>query len=294
MEEGSSYAESRDARVSLLLMIRQFKKAVTTHFEASKDVTPAISAREYSNLQEDGRRISNQFECLKRELPGIFDLTKPPFSELFPSMVRDYTAVSLYCLSTAWNARPDLDNFGSPTEGERRASHHDWKSLFGLCAPELQARFPNIGMTPNNDIDTHLNIFRSACEMIIDEFPITDQQEAQRREAEMNRPPDQVTTINVLGSGNTIVNHSTVTHAFNRVKAAHSEEVAKMLLDVEAAINKSGNKEAAENFESFNEELAKPEPKKSLLKTLWQGTLAALPTLKELPDVVAKISELFA
>ena len=32
-----------------------------------------------------------------------------------------------------------------------------------------------------------------------------------------------------------------------------------MLLDVEAAINKSGNKEAAENFKSFNEELAKPE-----------------------------------
>ena len=111
----------------------------------------------------------------------------------------------------------------------------------------------------------------------------------------MNRPPDQVTTINVLGSGNTIVNHSTVTHAFNRVKAAHSEEVAKMLLDVEAAINKSGNKEAAwRTSDRLMRELAKPEPKKSLLKTLWQGTLAALPTLKELPDVVAKISELFA
>ena len=31
------------------------------------------------------------------------------------------------------------------------------------------------------------------------------------------------------------------------------------------------------------EQLQKSEPKKSLLKTLWQGTLAALPTLKELP-----------
>ncbi|MET4177728.1 hypothetical protein ABIB99_008855 [Bradyrhizobium sp. LA6.1] len=280
--------------MSLLLMIRQFRDAVTTHFEASKDVTPAISAREYSDFQEEGRRLSNQFIRLKRELLGIFDLTKFPFSELFPSMVRDYTAVSLYCSAIAWNARPDLDNYGSPAEEGRQASHHDWKSLFDFCVPDLQTSFPNIGMTPNNDIDAHLKIFRMACDEILDEFPITDQQEARRQEAEMNRPADQVTTINVLGSGNTIVNHSTVTHAFNRVKAAHSEEVAKMLLDVEAAINKSGNKEAAENFESFNEELAKPEPKKSLLKTLWQGTLAALPTLKELPDVVAKISALFA
>jgi hypothetical protein len=100
--------------------------------------------------------------------------------------------------------------------------------------------------------------------------------------------------IDVRGSGNTIVNRSTVSNAFNRVKAVHSEDVAKALLDVEAAINKSGNKDAAENFESFSAELAKPEPKKSLLKTLWQGTLAALPTLQELPDVVTKISALFA
>jgi hypothetical protein len=42
--------------------------------------------------------------------------------------------------------------------------------------------------------------------------------------------------IDVHGSGNTIVNRSTVSNAFNRVKAAHSEDIAKALLDVEAAI----------------------------------------------------------
>jgi hypothetical protein len=72
------------------------------------------------------------------------------------------------------------------------------------------------------------------------------------------------------------------------------EPSVKGVVQVEAAINKSGNKDAAENFESFSGDLSKPEPKKSLLKTLWQGTLAALPTLKELPDVIAKISALFA
>ena len=99
--------------------------------------------------------------------------------------------------------------------------------------------------------------------------------------------------IDVHGSGNTIVNRSTVQNAFNRVAAKHDEDIAKALLQIETAINKSGNKDAAENFESFSDELAKPEPKKSLLKSLWQGTLAALPTLKELPDVIAKISSLF-
>lgn len=100
--------------------------------------------------------------------------------------------------------------------------------------------------------------------------------------------------IEVNGSGNTIINRSTVQNAFNKVKAAHDETTAKALTDVEAEINKSGNKEAAENFESFSEELTKPEPKKSLLKSLWQGTLAALPTIEQLPGVIDSITQLFS
>ena len=98
----------------------------------------------------------------------------------------------------------------------------------------------------------------------------------------------------VIGSGNTIVSRSKVQNAFNRVQAAHNEDVAKALVEIEEAINKSGSKEAAENFDSFSDELGKPAPKKSLLKTLWQGTLEALPALKELPDVISKVSGLFA
>ncbi len=75
---------------------------------------------------------------------------------------------------------------------------------------------------------------------------------------------DQIT---VTGSGNTLVNRSIVQNAFNKVKADYDEETANALKRVEEEINKSGNKAAAENFESFNEELSKPEPRKSLLKT---------------------------
>jgi hypothetical protein len=58
------------------------------------------------------------------------------------------------------------------------------------------------------------------------------------------------------------------------ISAKHDDETAKALLQVEAAVNKSGNKDAAENFESFSGVLSKPEPKKSLLKTPWQGACA--------------------
>jgi hypothetical protein len=49
-------------------------------------------------------------------------------------------------------------------------------------------------MTPNN-IDLHLMISRSACEEIIGEFPMADQEEARRREAEMNRTPHHFTSV---------------------------------------------------------------------------------------------------
>jgi hypothetical protein len=101
---------------------------------------------------------------------------------------------------------------------------------------------------------------------------------------------DQIT---VHGSGNIIVSRSTVQNAFNKVKAEYGEETANALKCVEEEINKSGNKEAAENFESFSEELSKPDPKKSLLKTLWKGTLDALPSLAQLTSVVSSIVKLF-
>jgi len=91
----------------------------------------------------------------------------------------------------------------------------------------------------------------------------------------------------------TIVNRSQVENAFNKINREHDEETAKAILQVEEAVNRSGNLEAVENFDAFNEELGKPEPKKSLLKTLWSGLLEALPAIKELPSVVDNITKLF-
>ncbi len=98
--------------------------------------------------------------------------------------------------------------------------------------------------------------------------------------------------IDVNGSGNTIVNRSTVQNAFNKVKSQYDDATAETLKVIEAEINRSGNTEAAENFDSFNEELQKPEPKKSILKSLWQGTVTLLPTLLQLPGVMENIKQL--
>ena len=96
-----------------------------------------------------------------------------------------------------------------------------------------------------------------------------------------------------IGAGATIVNRSTVQNAFNRVQQAHGDDVAQALKQVETEVNKSGNKEAADNFNAFSEELGKSEPKKPVLAALWAGVAGALPALLQMADVVSKITKLF-
>jgi uncharacterized protein YjbI with pentapeptide repeats len=102
---------------------------------------------------------------------------------------------------------------------------------------------------------------------------------------------DQIITT---GDNNNIVNRSTVQNAFNKMSAEYGEETAKALVLVEKEINNSGDQEAAENFNSFCEELSKPEPKKSILKTLWKGTTDALPTIVQIAGVATSITKLFS
>jgi hypothetical protein len=92
----------------------------------------------------------------------------------------------------------------------------------------------------------------------------------------------------------TIINHSLVEKSFNKIKSDFDEETASALKKVAAEIEKSGNKEAAGNFDTFNEELQKPEPKKSVLRSLWGGITGALPSILQMTDVIIKISKLIS
>jgi hypothetical protein len=101
--------------------------------------------------------------------------------------------------------------------------------------------------------------------------------------------------INVMGdyfnniSNATIVNKSVVQNAFNKVKETIDEETAAALAHIAEHVEKSGNKEAGEVFNAFTEELQKPEPKKSLLKSFWTGLTTVLPTVSTVAGIAEKV-----
>ncbi|MEO8381646.1 MAG: hypothetical protein ABI779_18435 [Acidobacteriota bacterium] len=92
----------------------------------------------------------------------------------------------------------------------------------------------------------------------------------------------------------TIVNRSLVDQSFNRVRQTAGADVAEALQRVAEIIEASGNKAAAEQFDAFNEELQKPEPRKSILQALWTGVVGALPSLDTAVDLLTKIGTLFS
>lgn len=59
------------------------------------------------------------------------------------------------------------------------------------------------------------------------------------------------------------------------------------------AVAASGNKEAGELLDQFNEELAKPEPRKSLLKRSWDGLVQVLPTVTTVANATTAVAKLF-
>jgi small GTP-binding protein len=91
----------------------------------------------------------------------------------------------------------------------------------------------------------------------------------------------------------TIINKSVVENSFNKIKEGYGEDVAKALLQIARFIEKSKNKEAGELFDSFNEEINKQEPKKPMLKLIWEGIEKALPTITTLSEAVAKLAPIF-
>jgi hypothetical protein len=92
----------------------------------------------------------------------------------------------------------------------------------------------------------------------------------------------------------TIVNRSIVEKSFNKIREEIDQDTAMALLRVAEEIDKSGNKEAADLFTNFNEELQKPEPKKPVLQVLWDGIVAALPDIAKMAEIGVSISKLLA
>jgi sugar-specific transcriptional regulator TrmB len=91
----------------------------------------------------------------------------------------------------------------------------------------------------------------------------------------------------------TIINKSMLENSFNKVKKEHNEQASKALVKVAEFIEKSGDPAAGALFNNFTEELNKPQPDKSRLKSFWSGIEKALPSIASVSEAVAKIVTLF-
>lgn len=91
----------------------------------------------------------------------------------------------------------------------------------------------------------------------------------------------------------TIINRSVVSDAFNKIKEGYGEDVANALMQIAEFIEESGNKEAGELFDGFNNEIKEQEPKKSVLKSLWGGIENALPTIIAVSEAIIKLKTIF-
>jgi hypothetical protein len=96
-----------------------------------------------------------------------------------------------------------------------------------------------------------------------------------------------------IGAGAAIVNRSTLTGSLNRVHYPADDAVVQALQVVAKFIEDSGNQGAAENFDALSEELGKPQPKKALLQSYWNGILLALPGLAEIATIADSVAKLF-
>ena len=105
----------------------------------------------------------------------------------------------------------------------------------------------------------------------------------------------QLKIITVMGdhfsniTNATIINKSVVQNAFNKIKDTIDEDTAAALAQIAEHVEKSGNKEAGEVFNAFNEELQKPEPKKSLLRSFWTGLTSLLPAITSIAGIAEKV-----
>lgn len=111
--------------------------------------------------------------------------------------------------------------------------------------------------------------------------------------------PDAGPIINVFTGdvyqgieNSTIVSKSSVENAFN--KLGQDPELSRTIVDIAQFIDKSGNPAAGALFNKFTEELNKPAPDKSRLRSFGEAIENVLPTMNSLSLAFSKILYLFS
>jgi hypothetical protein len=93
-------------------------------------------------------------------------------------------------------------------------------------------------------------------------------------------------------SHSTIINRSHLTNALNQVTADYGKEAEKAIKLVADHIAEYDSKEATDLFNSFNEEIAKGNANKTVLRALWDGIVKVLPDAAQVASAVTTISKM--
>jgi hypothetical protein len=94
-------------------------------------------------------------------------------------------------------------------------------------------------------------------------------------------------------TNSTIINRSSLEHAFNQIKEQVDEETANALIQVAEIVGQSNNPAAGVLLTSFTDEVKSKEPDKSKLSQYWNGLVTVLPSVATLSTACAKIIPLF-
>jgi hypothetical protein len=90
----------------------------------------------------------------------------------------------------------------------------------------------------------------------------------------------------------TIINRSVLDRSVASVTQTDGSDAAELLEQVASLVEGYGDADAVETFESFCEELQRPNRRKAVLRSLWAGLVAGVPTLSAAVDVATKVAAL--
>jgi len=97
----------------------------------------------------------------------------------------------------------------------------------------------------------------------------------------------------VSGSNSNIIGKSIVVSGSLYDAKRHDDQIRKALEMIAEFIKKSNNPAATVLFDNFSEELNKPQPEISRLRSLWSGLETVLPSIASISETVGKIKKLF-
>lgn len=91
----------------------------------------------------------------------------------------------------------------------------------------------------------------------------------------------------------TIITESSIVDSLNTIRQTGDANLAGALQVLGGLVKASGNADAEEHYGALVEYAARPEKRKSVLRTIWKAIEVAVPTVKAAADISATIAGLF-